>query len=248
MTDPAAPPPPQPRPREPLWQSIAAALRADIAQGTYPRGDKLPTETALAARFGVNRHTVRHAIGHLVREGLVHPRRGAGVFVQAAPTDYPLGRRVRFHQNLAAAGQSAGRRILAVETRRARDDEAEALALAQGAPVHAVEGVSLADGQPLAQFRSVFPADRFPGLPAHLADHGSITAALAAAGLDDYTRASTRITAKIARGTRAELLMLAQGAPLLRTVAVNVDADGRPVEYGTTWFAGDRVTLVVAPD
>lgn len=243
MTDPALP-----RPREPLWQSIAASLRADIAGGTHARGERLPTEAALAARFGVNRHTVRQAIGQLVREGLVHPRRGAGVFVQAAPTDYPLGRRVRFHQTLAAQGQSAGRRILSVETRRARAEEAEALALPAEARVIAVEGLSLADGQPLALFRSVFPADRFPGLAARLADHASITAALAAEGVADYTRASTRITAKIARGTRAELLMLAQGAPLLRTVAVNVDGAGRPVEYGTTWFAGDRVTLVVAPE
>lgn len=236
------------RPREPLWQSIATVLREDIARGTYARGDRLPTEAALAARFGVNRHTVRHAIGHLVREGLVHPRRGAGVFVQTAPTEYPLGRRVRFHQNLSAAGQTAARRILALETRRASPDEAAALALTDGADVHAVEGLSLADGQPLALFRSVFPADRFPGLPARLVQEGSITAALAAEGLADYTRASTRITAKTARGTRAALLMLAQGAPLLRTVAVNVDTAGQPVEYGTTWFAGDRITLVVAPD
>jgi GntR family phosphonate transport system transcriptional regulator len=28
-------------------------------------------------------------------------------------------------------------------------------------------------------------------------------------------------------------------------VAVNIDGAGRPVEYGITWFAGDRVTLTV---
>ncbi|MCA1775005.1 MAG: phosphonate metabolism transcriptional regulator PhnF, partial [Loktanella sp.] len=33
-----------------------------------------------------------------------------------------------------------------------------------------------------------------------------------------------------------------------RTVAVNVDAQGVPVEFGHTWFAGDRITLTVAPD
>lgn len=41
--------------------------------------------------------------------------------------------------------------------------------------------------------------------------------------------------------------MLAEGAPILRTRAVNVDGTGHPVEYGTTWFAGDRVALTVAP-
>ena len=43
-------------------------------------------------------------------------------------------------------------------------------------------------------------------------------------------------------------LQLKEGAPVLRSVSVNIDAAGHPVEYGTTWFAGDRVTLTVEPD
>ena len=35
---------------------------------------------------------------------------------------------------------------------------------------------------------------------------------------------------------------------ILRSVAVNVDGAGVPVEYGTTWFAGDRVTLTLHAD
>ena len=90
--------------RTPIWTAIAHSLRSDIAAGVYGPDDKLPTESALAARFGVNRHTVRHAIKALAGEGLVLPRRGAGVFVTSTPTDYPIGRRVRFHQNLSAQG------------------------------------------------------------------------------------------------------------------------------------------------
>ena len=56
---------------------------------------------------------------------------------------------------------------------------------------------------------------------------------------------------RFARGPDALLalhLRLAPGAPLLRSVAVNVDAAGQPIEFGTTWFAGDRVTLTVSPE
>jgi GntR family phosphonate transport system transcriptional regulator len=41
-------------------------------------------------------------------------------------------------------------------------------------------------------------------------------------------------------------LLLRPGAAVLRSVAVNVDTDGQPIEYGITWFAGERVTLTVA--
>lgn len=234
-------------PRKPIWRSIAATLQAELAEGLYAPGDKLPTEADLAARFGVNRHTVRHGLAQLIDAGILHARRGAGVFVTARPTEYPLGSRVRFHQNVAASGRTPSRRITRLETRPARRAEAEALRLAEGAPVHVIEGISLADGQPLASFCSVFSATRFPGLLAAMEAQNSVTAALAACALTDYTRAETRLTAEVADALRANALMIKAGAPILRSVAINVDAAGDPVEYGVTWFSGDRVTLTVTP-
>jgi GntR family phosphonate transport system transcriptional regulator len=46
----------------------------------------------------------------------------------------------------------------------------------------------------------------------------------------------------------AAALQVRPGDPVLRSVAINADSGGVPVEYGTTWFAGDRVTLTVAAD
>jgi GntR family transcriptional regulator, phosphonate transport system regulatory protein len=231
-----------------LWTTIAATLTAEIAEGLYRPGDKLPTEAALAARFGVNRHTVRHALATLAEGGVVHARRGSGVYVTARPTEYRLGRRVRFHQNVLAAGQTPSRKITRAETRPAAPREAEALGLPAGALVHVVEGVSLADGQPLGAFRSVFPSDHLPELMEAMRSTGSVTAALRACGVTDYTRAETRLTAKLADPVLALALQVQPGAPVLRSVAVNLDAGGVPVEYGTTWFAGDRITLTVNPD
>lgn len=232
-------------PRTPIWKSIATALRGDIAEGLYVPGDKLPTEAALAARFGVNRHTVRHALSALAKEDLVHARRGAGVFVTSTPTEYPIGRRVRYHQNLRAAGYTPAKTILFLETRPARRDEQTALRLADAAQVHVYEGLSLSDGQPIALFRSVFPAARFPDLLQALRQDPSVTAALAQAGVQDYTRASTRLNAKLATATQALHLRIAENAPILRTIGVNVDPEGTPVEMGRTWFAGDKVTLTL---
>ena len=234
--------------RTPIWKSIAATLSGEIGDGLYLPGDKLPTEAQLAARFGVNRHTVRHALSDLVDRALVHTRRGAGAFVAQTPTDYPIGKRVRFHQNVAAAGRAPAKQVLALETRLASPAERGALGLGSADRVHAYDGLSLADGQPIALFQSAFPAARFASLPDALRASGSVTAALRAAGVADYTRASTRLTAKAANATQALHLRIAEGAPILRSVGVNVDGDGQPVEYGRTWFAGDRVTLTLGDD
>lgn len=234
-------------PRPALWTAISDSLTGDIASGRYAAGDKLPTEAELSARFGVNRHTVRRALQAMADNGLVHARRGAGVFVAAKPTDYALGKRVRFHQNLRAAGRVPGRAFLMSETRMADAGEAQALQIAPGDPVHAYETLATADDEPIAIGAGVFPLDRLPGLPEALHAHESVTAALAACGVPDYTRASTRVTAHLATPTQAARLRLPEGAPILRTTSVNIDPDGRPVEYGRTWFAGDRVTLTLEP-
>ena len=232
--------------RPAIWRSIAETLSGEIGAGQYRPGDKLPTEAALATRFGVNRHTVRHAIAALVEAGTLHSRRGAGVFVTSTPTEYALGRRVRFHQNMLASGRTPSRQILRLETCPADARESAALELAPGAAIHVIEGVSLADAAPLAMFRSVFPAERFAGLLQVMAQTQSITAALAELGVADYIRASTAITAVAADKLLALHLRLSLGAPILRSAAINTDLAGVPVEFGTTWFAGDRVTLNVA--
>ena len=231
--------------RTALWKEIAAARGGESARGHSPAAGRLRPGAGRAAGFALNRHTVRHALADLAARGLVHPRRGAGVFVTGQPTEYPLGRRVRFHQAVSAQGQTPAREITRIETRPSDAEEAAALGLAVADPVHVVEGVSRAGAQPLAAFRSVFPALRLPGLPEALRADPSITAALRTCGVADYTRASTRLTAKAAKPVLALTLRLPPGAPVLRSVAINVDEQGRPVEFGTTWFAGDRVTLTV---
>lgn len=228
-----------------LWTSVRDALAADIAAGRHAPGDRLPSEAALAARFGVNRHTLRRALAALAGQGLVQARRGAGVFVTGRITEYPIARRTRFRDNLLSAGQTPERRALRIATEPADPREAEALGIAPGAPVVAYEGISLADGVPLSLYRSVFDATRFPGLQDALVRLGSVTAALAAVGVADYTRRSTRLSAEAADPVQAGHLRLRPGAPLLRTVSVNVDTGGRPVEYGRSWFAGERVQLTV---
>ena len=220
-------------------------MRGDLAEGRYALGDKLPTEAALAERFGVNRHTVRHGISVLVEEGLVRTRRGAGAFVVATPTDYPIGNRVRFHENLIAAGRRPEKRVLALDKRVATIGEGQALQIEAGDPVCAYHGLSLADGQPIAVFESLFPILRLPGTIAAFSETSSVTLALSIAGVDDYTRNSTRLTAVRATATHAPLLQVGEGDPLLRSSSVNQCVKGAPVEYGRTWFVGDRITLTL---
>ena len=231
--------------RTPVWKSIADELRRSIAEGHYAQGEKLQTEAELAKRFGVNRHTVRHAMSALAKEGLVHARRGAGVFVLATPLDYPLSERVRFHQNLEAAGRLPDKQMLSVEVRAASESDAQGLALNVGGAVAVLRSVSFAGGTPVALVESRFPEERWPGLADALRQDTSVTRAFAVVGVGDYTRVSTRLTATLANATQALRLRIREGAPLLLTEALSKAPDGFPIEHGRTWFASERITLTL---
>lgn len=55
----------------PKYQRIAAALRDELDRAAHTAGGRLPSERTLAARYQVNRQTVRAALQHLREDGLV---------------------------------------------------------------------------------------------------------------------------------------------------------------------------------
>jgi DNA-binding GntR family transcriptional regulator len=65
----------------PQYQVMAAELRALIESGKLRPGDTLPSESALAQRYGVARGTARHALAELEGAGLVESVHGKGRYV-----------------------------------------------------------------------------------------------------------------------------------------------------------------------
>jgi DNA-binding GntR family transcriptional regulator len=66
----------------PQYRTMAADLRTAIETGELQPGDALPSESALAERYGVSRGTARHALAELDGAGLVESIHGKGRFVR----------------------------------------------------------------------------------------------------------------------------------------------------------------------
>ena len=71
-------------------ERIAARIRARIAKGQLKVGDRLPSESELAAEFGVARMTIHGALAGLARQGLLVRRPGAGTRVAAPRSETTL--------------------------------------------------------------------------------------------------------------------------------------------------------------
>ena len=229
------------------WESIAAELRQDIVQGRLTPGQKLPNEASLAARFEVNRHTLRQAVQSLVQEGFVRVVQGSGTYVRELVLDYALQRRTRLSQNLAAAGETADRQLMGHEVARA-GEWARDLALPAGARVQLLYTRATVRGRPINLATSAYPLPRLAGMVEALTAHGSITAALQALGVPDYTRQRSVVSCRLPTAAEADALARPATQPVLVVRYVNVDGEGRPVEAGCTLFAADAVQLTVEPD
>ncbi|WP_027289534.1 phosphonate metabolism transcriptional regulator PhnF [Rhodovibrio salinarum] len=230
-----------------IWRQIAQELEAQIDAGALRPGAQLPTEAALAQRYGVNRHTARRAVADLEDRGLVTVAQGRGTFVCTELIDYRLSRRTRFSENIRRNKQTPGGKLLAAAVVQADRAIAERLQIPIGANVQRLDSLRTADGVPINLSHQHFPGDRFPGLADAVERHGAITPALAEYGVGDYTRRETRLSARPASRREARLLALAEGAPVLVAENLNVDPDGRPVEVSQTLYAADRVQLTVEP-
>jgi GntR family phosphonate transport system transcriptional regulator len=229
------------------WQAIAAQLRADILAGRVQPGERLPNETALAERFGVNRHTLRQAVQALVREGHLDVRQGCGTFVRELVLDYALQRRTRLTENLARMGETAGRELLSHAIAPA-GDWAEALKVTSRSKVVVLETRSSVRGRRVGLSTAAFPCPRLADIAGPVARHGSVTRALAELGVADYTRSRSVVSTRLPTQAEADALARPMSQPVLVVQYVNVDRAGVPVEAGSTLFAADAVQLVVEPD
>ncbi len=71
--------------RPPKHLELRETLRVALARGTYPPGEKLPSEHEFVALYGVSRPTVREAIAALAQEGLVTRIQGRGTYAARTP-------------------------------------------------------------------------------------------------------------------------------------------------------------------
>lgn len=229
-----------------LWRQIADQIRQSIGTGALGADGRMPPEAELSKRFGVNRHTLRAAIAALVREGVLRAEQGRGTFVEKrGRLSYPITARTRFSTGLRDQTKERASRLLSYREEPADKRVAEGLGLAEGSPVLRLETLSEADGRPVSRATNWVDAQRFAGFEKACRSTGSITLSFQKFGVEDYFRHSTLVSARHADAQDLADLRLSPGAIVLVTVAVNVDAEGRRIQFAETRFAADRVELTV---
>jgi len=227
---------------EPLYRELAAVLRDELRH--LSPGDYLPGEIQLAARFAVNRHTLRRAVDELILEGRLLRQQGKGTRVLAKPLIYPVEAGSAYSDSLSALGHRVEAHLLERRQRAATEEECQHLQLEDGAGLVELSTLRLLDGQPVSLIRHRFCASH----RALLADYqeGSLRHYLAQRDLH-LTRTFSLIGARLPSREEAMRLLMPQHAPLLTVLTLSRDLAGRPVELALSTSRADRFQYQVAP-
>jgi DNA-binding FadR family transcriptional regulator len=82
--------------RQLLSDQVFELLYRNIENGSWPVGERIPTEPELVEAFHVGRNTIREAVKALVHTGMLETRQGDGTYVRhQSGLDAALGRRIK---------------------------------------------------------------------------------------------------------------------------------------------------------
>ncbi|MGJ8583572.1 MAG: GntR family transcriptional regulator [Marinosulfonomonas sp.] len=213
-----------------------------ISDGTLSAGDQLPAERELATLADISRVTVRKAISQLVADGLIEQRQGAGSFVRgAAPKlKQSLSTLVSFTENLNARGLTSNSTVLSCGLYPPNSAEMFALGVSSSDRVARVYRLRSAGDTPIAIENSTLPIDILPDPTKVKTSLYQVLRKTDSAP----TRAIQRVTAQNANANDAEMLLLREGAAVLKIDRTGYVRSGRPIEYSSGIYRSDLYDFV----
>jgi GntR family transcriptional regulator len=232
----------------PLHHQVFRDLESALDAHEWRPGDRMPTERALAERYGCSLITIRHALGELVREGRIERTRGRGTFVLQPRIDRDIAGAMSFSEEMQRRGLDPATRVVTARIEPAGDAVAGSLSIAADAPVIYLERIRLGSGEALLLEQARLPAERFPGLLAFDFEHRSLYDILAERYGTRIVRAREAVEPVVLKRREAELLDLPTRTLALQIDGVAFAADGSAVEAARSFVRGDRTRYYLERD
>lgn len=205
------------RPSNPLprYHQIANVLRSRIDLLEWSPGEQLPSESALAASFGVSPLTVRQALALLAQEGRLVRLQGRGTFVSGDAAEIGRVRLTAPYHELSK--QLRDLKLRLVDARRVRGPSAilALLGLPAGTEMLRIRRVRFRGERPMAYTISYVQPHLADAVTRSDLQQSSLIRAMESTASVSFTEADQIIEATLADDDAAEMLDVSVGSPLL---------------------------------
>ncbi len=220
----------------PMYEKIFNDILDQIRAKALTPGDKIPSETDLAAQYGVSRMTVRQALDQLLAINLVVKRRGSGTFItQSNPTFRHLNKLQSFRGEARLENAHVHTEVKFQGRLSPPSIVTERLALKPGQEAVRLERVRFVDGTPAAIQDSWLPYGLAPQLARVELIDGSLYRTLTDVCGIRLSWADQEISATAATSEHAAWLSIDRGSPLIATTRLSYQDSATPIEYTRAW-------------
>lgn len=226
---------------QPLYRQIRQAILDALQTGEWAPGGLIPSEFALAQRFGVSQGTVRKAVEVLAAEGVLMRRQGKGTYVVSHDESRAQFRFLRLRPDNGPAIQPVSS-ILQCRRVRAPGDVQRALALRSADTVLYIRRLLVFESAPVVLDDIWLAGEEFRQLTAQrLENHSSRLYSIFETELGTkMLHARERIRAVSASNEEASLLQIEPRTPLLLVERTTSTFNGRRVELRRGLCRTDR--------
>lgn len=231
---------------EPIYEQIQTWMRSQIESGAWPEHYKLTAENELAEELGVNRGTLRKAIGGLINEGLLIRAHGKGTFVAPSRLEQPLAESfVTFSEGLITRGIPFTTSVMVAEIRSVSPATASLLGLSRYIQPKAyyLERVRFVRNKPIILLKNHVVHKYAPGIEALDFSEERLFSVLEQRYQLAIDWANRTFEATRAGEEIAAHLGLAEGDPVMYVQQVSYLKDGTAVELSDLWLRGDHFRL-----
>ena len=233
----------------PLYYQLQEIIRTRIENGEWGPGKQLPPEADLCKEFNLSRGTVRQALSDLVREGMLHRRRGKGSFVAAPKIQQDLNSLLGFSDYVKnVLGADLGSRLISVKVIPATSSVAKALEVREGSEIVEIRKVKLVDSQPFFLAVAFLPRDANPGLENDDHSNGSLIGMLREKHGFQVAKVKGWFEPVLVTEYKSSLLDVEKDSPAMLYQRIRFDADDKPLMLSKNVIRGDmcRITFQVA--
>ena len=231
----------------PKYLQISTWLKELIQTGRYKADEKLPSEVELSTMCGVNRNTLRQAIGELTAAGLLRKEKGTGTFVSSPSTAglrHKLERISSFTDMLGQSGIKAKTSVISKSIENADEYVAGNLFLGSSKKVVVIRRVRAGNGTPYIYEESYLPSDRFEGL-LDLDLTGSMYDLMSKHFNVELARSKQTISAVNLSSEIAKILNVPVNSAAIFAEYITYDEKSMPIELLHSYYRGDKYSLEI---
>ncbi|KAA9233751.1 GntR family transcriptional regulator [Aerococcus mictus] len=225
----------------PIYQQLVEIFLNRIKQGSWKKGEKIPSEAELIKQLNISRGTLRKAINELVDRNVLEKIQGKGTFVKNEKISYPLSEGLlSFAESLENQHLEYETKILEISFRKANKDISGKLKINEGDEYLYLKRLRSVEQEKVMVIENRLNLNLVPNLLEHNFLKESLFKAIEEESNMKITYSESKYAATYTTKERAMLLEIPERSPILHLEQMVYLENGKPIDYGNVWLKADK--------